>query len=79
MSNVVCNLMTILINYLFQISTKSDVWSLGCIFYLCVYRRTPFSNIKNFYAKYSAITSTETKINYPPIPMYYPPMLLEVS
>lgn len=62
-----------------QISTKSDVWSLGCIFYLCVYRRTPFSHIKNFYSKYSLITSSATAIDYPPLPIYYPPMLIEVS
>ncbi|KAJ6631719.1 Dual specificity protein kinase Ttk [Pseudolycoriella hygida] len=62
----------------YKISTKSDVWSLGCIFYLCVYRRTPFSHIKNFYAKYLAITSSETVIDYPQLPAYYPPMLEEI-
>lgn len=64
---------------LLQISTKSDVWSLGCIFYLSVYRRTPFSHIKQFYAKFSTITSPDTVIDYPTLPIYYPPMLAEVS
>nr|XP_036233982.1 serine/threonine-protein kinase PKH2 isoform X2 [Bactrocera oleae] len=59
-----------------KISTKSDVWSLGCILYLLLYKRTPFSHIKNTYAKINAITSPTTNIEYPTIPLYYPAMLV---
>ncbi|KAG4070244.1 hypothetical protein HA402_003934 [Bradysia odoriphaga] len=62
----------------YKISRKSDIWSLGCIFYLTVYRRTPFSHIKQFYAKFAAITSPDTVIDYPSLPVYYPPMLSEM-
>lgn len=61
-----------------KISTKSDVWSLGCILYLLLYKRTPFSHIKNIYAKINAITSPTTNIEYPTIPLYYPAMLVHV-
>lgn len=61
-----------------KISTKSDVWSLGCILYLLLYKKTPFSHLKNIYSKVSAITNPSTVIEYPPLPNYYPSMLLEV-
>ncbi|XP_017460906.1 PREDICTED: probable serine/threonine-protein kinase mps1 [Rhagoletis zephyria] len=62
-----------------KISTKSDVWSLGCILYLLLYKRTPFSQIKNIYAKINAITSPTTSIEYPTIPLYYPAMLVHMA
>lgn len=62
-----------------KISTKSDVWSLGCILYLLLYKKTPFSHIKSLYSKVSAITNPKCDIDYPQLPIYYPPMLLEVS
>lgn len=61
-----------------KISTKSDVWSLGCILYLFLYKKTPFSHIKQLYIKVNAITNPNTDIEYPKLPDYYPPMLLEV-
>lgn len=61
-----------------KISTKSDVWSLGCILYLFLYKKTPFSHIKQLYTKVNAITNPNTDIEYPKLPNYYPPMLLEV-
>ncbi|CAO1412762.1 unnamed protein product [Diamesa serratosioi] len=61
-----------------KISTKSDVWSLGCILYLFLYKKTPFSHIKQLYTKVNAITNPNTDIEYPKLPNYYPPMLLEM-
>ncbi|CAO1411636.1 unnamed protein product [Diamesa tonsa] len=61
-----------------KISTKSDVWSLGCILYLFLYKKTPFSHIKQLYIKVNAITNPNTDIEYPKLPDYYPPMLLEM-
>lgn len=62
-----------------QISPKSDVWSLGCILYLLLYKKTPFAHIKNIYAKMQAIINPNKDISYSKLPNYYPPMLLEVS
>lgn len=62
-----------------KISTKSDVWSLGCILYLLLYQKTPFGHIRNINAKMSAIASPGTSIEYPALPIYYPLMLVHVS
>ena len=62
-----------------KISKKSDVWSLGCILYLLLYKKTPFSHIKNIYNKVKLISDPNTRIDYPNLPIYYPPMLLEVT
>ncbi|XP_055904169.1 probable serine/threonine-protein kinase mps1 [Eupeodes corollae] len=62
-----------------KISTKSDVWSLGCILYLLMYQKTPFGHIKNIYAKVNAITSPSTEIQYPALPSYYPVMLVQMA
>lgn len=61
-----------------QISTKSDVWSLGCILYLLLYKKTPFAHIKHVYAKMQAILDPNKRIEYAKLPSFYPPMLLEV-
>lgn len=62
----------------YKISTKSDVWSLGCILYLLLYQKTPFGHIKNLYSKISAICSPDQKIEYGSLPIYYPAMLVHV-
>lgn len=61
-----------------QISTKSDVWSLGCILYLLLYQKTPFGHIKNLYTKITAICCPTQTIEYGPLPPYYPAMLVHV-
>jgi serine/threonine-protein kinase TTK/MPS1 len=61
-----------------RISPKSDVWSLGCILYLLLYKKTPFSHIKSIPAKMHAITNPNTSIEYSQLPNFYPPMLLEM-
>ncbi|KNC28152.1 hypothetical protein FF38_04364 [Lucilia cuprina] len=62
-----------------KISTKSDVWSLGCILYLLLYQKTPFGHIKNLYTKISAICSPTQTIEYGPLPPYYPAMLVHMA
>lgn len=61
-----------------RLSTRSDVWSLGCILYLLIYKKTPFSHIKLLPSKISAITNPKTIIEYPELPSYYPPILIEM-
>ncbi|EDW34549.1 GL21521 [Drosophila persimilis] len=61
-----------------KISTKSDVWSLGCILYLLLYQKTPFGHIRNICAKMNAIANPGTNIEYPEIPFYYPAMLVHM-
>ncbi|XP_065371601.1 dual specificity protein kinase TTK [Calliphora vicina] len=62
-----------------KISTKSDVWSLGCILYLLLYQKTPFGHIKNLCTKISAICSPTQTIEYGPLPPYYPAMLVHMA
>uniref|UniRef100_A0A1I8NUT3 Protein kinase domain-containing protein n=1 Tax=Stomoxys calcitrans TaxID=35570 RepID=A0A1I8NUT3_STOCA len=62
-----------------KISTKSDVWSLGCILYLLLYKKTPFGHIKNLCAKISAICSPTQNIEFGPLPPYYPAMLVHMA
>lgn len=61
-----------------RISTKSDVWSLGCILYLLLYKKTPFSHIKVLNQKLLTLTNPKTHIDYPELPNYYPPILVEM-
>ncbi|XP_058825335.1 uncharacterized protein LOC131685546 [Topomyia yanbarensis] len=61
-----------------RMSKKSDIWSLGCILYLLLYKRTPFAHIKNIYNKVNIITNPNTTIEFPTLPSYYPPILLEM-
>ncbi|KAH8310677.1 hypothetical protein KR044_002506 [Drosophila immigrans] len=62
-----------------KISTKSDVWSLGCILYLLLYQKTPFGHIRNINAKMNAIANPSSSIEYPALPIYYPLMLVHVN
>lgn len=62
-----------------KMSTKSDVWSLGCIFYLLLYKKTPFGHIKNIHTKFNAISNPNTVIEFQELPPYYPKMLSDVS
>ncbi|XP_052891071.1 dual specificity protein kinase Ttk isoform X1 [Anopheles moucheti] len=61
-----------------KMSKKSDIWSLGCILYLLLYKRTPFAHIKNVVTKVNVITNPRTVIEYPSMASYYPPMLLDI-
>ncbi|XP_060528009.1 dual specificity protein kinase Ttk isoform X2 [Cylas formicarius] len=49
----------------YKVHFKSDVWSLGCILYQLVYRSTPFQQINPLWAKLSAITNPNHRIEYP--------------
>ncbi|XP_049285760.1 dual specificity protein kinase Ttk isoform X1 [Anopheles funestus] len=61
-----------------KMSKKSDIWSLGCILYLLLYKRTPFAHIKNVVTKVNVITNPKTVIEFPPLASYYPPMLQDI-
>jgi serine/threonine-protein kinase TTK/MPS1 len=61
-----------------RLSTKSDVWSLGCILYLLLYKKTPFSHIKSLHQKMHALTDPQTPIDYPKLPNFYPEMLTDM-
>ncbi|KAJ8929313.1 hypothetical protein NQ314_018021 [Rhamnusium bicolor] len=52
-------------NSRYKLHYKSDVWSLGCILYQFVYRRTPFQHISQLWPKLAAIMNPEHKIEYP--------------
>lgn len=55
-----------------------QVWSLGCIFYLFLYKKTPFSHIKILNQKIMALTNPNTVVEYPQLPNFYPPILIEM-
>jgi len=61
-----------------RLSTKSDVWSLGCILYLLLYKKTPFSHIKVIHQKMMTLTNPKTVIEYPELPNFYPPIYTEM-
>ncbi|XP_029308452.1 dual specificity protein kinase Ttk [Cottoperca gobio] len=50
-----------------KISTKGDVWSLGCILYCMTYGKTPFQSITNQIAKLHAIIDPSHSIAFPDI------------
>ncbi|XP_066145366.1 dual specificity protein kinase TTK [Euwallacea fornicatus] len=50
----------------YKIHFKSDVWSLGCILYQLVYRKTPFQDLKQLWSKLTAIVDPNHKISFPP-------------
>ncbi|XP_044754814.1 dual specificity protein kinase Ttk [Coccinella septempunctata] len=49
----------------YKISVKSDVWSLGCILYQLVYKKTPFQHITHPMKKLMAIANPSIAIEYP--------------
>ncbi|XP_067094407.1 dual specificity protein kinase Ttk [Osmerus mordax] len=50
-----------------KISTKGDVWSLGCILYCMTYGKTPFQSITNQITKLHAIIDPSHHIEFPDI------------
>lgn len=49
----------------YKIHFKSDVWSLGCILYQLVYRRTPFQHLNNLWKKLAYIINPNHVIEFP--------------
>lgn len=49
-----------------RVSRASDVWSLGCMLYYMIYKKTPYSDIKNQYLRFYALQQGKP-IEYPGI------------
>ncbi|KAK5642488.1 hypothetical protein RI129_008655 [Pyrocoelia pectoralis] len=49
----------------YKLKYKTDVWSLGCIFYQLVYQRTPFQHVEHLWAKLALIMNPDHEIKYP--------------
>lgn len=62
-----------------QISTKSDVWSLGCILYSLVYNRTPFESLRLPLLKLQAIMNPDHAIEFPDTQLPHVVDVLKVS
>lgn len=60
----------------YKLHYKSDVWSLGCILYQLVYRRTPFHHIHNLWKKLAYIVNPNHVIEYPPVD-WVPPKIID--
>lgn len=62
-----------------QISTKSDVWSLGCVLHLLLYQITPLGHIKDFSLKTMTLTNPKTIFTFKELPDFYPPIFVKVN
>lgn len=51
----------------YKLHYKSDVWSLGCILYQMVYKKTPFHNVKKLWTKLAYIMDPNHQIEYPEV------------
>lgn len=48
-----------------QVGRASDIWSLGCILYQCVYGKPPFADVHSIIEKFRCITDPSIPIPYP--------------
>lgn len=60
----------------YKISYKTDVWSLGCILYELVYKKTPFQHITNTLVKLNTILDPKHQIQFPQA-NWVPPKIIE--
>ncbi|KAJ8951093.1 hypothetical protein NQ318_003791 [Aromia moschata] len=63
----------------YKVHYKSDVWSLGCILYQFVYRKTPFQHINQLWPKLAAIMNPDFKIDYPDAKWVSPKIINTIS
>lgn len=60
----------------YKLHYKSDVWSLGCILYQLVYRRTPFHHLHTLWKKLAYIMNPNHVIEFPEVD-WVPPKIIE--